>query len=262
MRIRLVFFLLLILCVNALAKAEESKILMGHTAPVYTGLYTGNGTQLLTGSFDKTLRLWDLAAGSTVRTMAGHTASILCAAISSDGSRLVSGSHDHTIRLWDIPVSQPLFSHPVDQGTTRLALNHDGTQWLTGGADRTLRLWNATDRRLMKEIRGLPFSITRVAFRSDRGQIAAADSAGCVRLFNPADGSPQGVLGAHRAEITGLSYTPDTTWIVTSGAEGLVKRFPVHCAPIRVIKGHTQPILTMRVSPDNTRIVTGSADHK
>ena len=178
MRIRLVFFLLLILCVNALAKAEESKILMGHTAPVYTGLYTGNGTQLLTGSFDKTLRLWDLAAGSTVRTMAGHTASILCAAISSDGSRLVSGSHDHTIRLWDIPVSQPLFSHPVDQGTTRLALNHDGTQWLTGGADRTLRLWNATDRRSQQLSSDGVFLVRRLDHRCRR---LTCNGRSCVR---------------------------------------------------------------------------------
>ena len=82
---------LLTLCLPASLLAVEPKILTGHTDPAYAAVYSADGTKLVTASFDKTLRLWDLNSATTLRTMSGHTGLVLCAALSKDGSRLVSG---------------------------------------------------------------------------------------------------------------------------------------------------------------------------
>ena len=260
MLIRSSLSLFLALCSITPLYAVEPKILTGHADPAYAALYTADGTKLVTGSFDKTLRLWDLNSSTTLRSMSGHTGLVLCVAISKDGSRLASGSLDNSIRLWDVPVAKPSISHQANAGPTSLALNVDGTQWLTGGADKVLRIWNAADRALVKEIGPLPHPIVRVAFRNDKLQIAAADAAGFVRLFNPVDGVSQGVYGAHAAEITGLAYPVNNAWVLTSGAEGLVKRWP-NLAPLtKTAAGHEQPILALRVSPNNSMVATGSAD--
>ena len=242
------------------AHAVEPKILTGHTDPAYAAVYSADGTKLVTASFDKTLRLWDLNSATTLRTMSGHTGLVLCAALSKDGSRLVSGSLDNSIRLWDVPVAKPNLSHQANAGTTSLAINVDGTQWLTGGADKVLRIWNAADRALVKEIGGLPHPIVKVAFRADKQQIAAADAAGFVRLFNPADGASQGVFGAHTVEITGLGYPPNNAWIMTSGVDGLVKRFPNQGPPQKVAAGHADIIRALKVNPNNSMVATGSND--
>jgi WD40 repeat protein len=144
--------LLVVLGITAHLGAVEPKILTGHADPAYSAVYTPDGSKLVTGSFDKTLRLWDLNSSTTLRSMAGHTGLVLCVAITKDGSRLASGSLDNTIRLWDVPVAKPSVVHQANQGSTNLAINADGTQWLTGGADKILRIWNAADRQLVKEM--------------------------------------------------------------------------------------------------------------
>ena len=240
--------------------AVEPKLLIGHTDPAYAAVYTPDGTKLVTASFDKTLRIWDLNSGTTLRTLTGHTGLVLCVAITKDGNRLASGSLDNTIKLWDVPISKPTATMQPHQGTAFVATNADGTQWLTGGGDKMLRIWNAADRQLAKEIGPLPHPVVRVAFRADKTQIGVADAAGFVRLFNPTDGAPQGVFGAHSSEITGLAYAPNNTWIMTSGADGLVKRWPNVGQATKVAAGHEQPILTLRVNPNNSMVATGSAD--
>ena len=53
----------------------------------------------LSGSWDNTLRLWDLATGETLRTLEGHTSAVNAVAALADGRRAISGSDDHTLRL-------------------------------------------------------------------------------------------------------------------------------------------------------------------
>lgn len=50
---------------------------------------------------DKTLRLWDLNAGTTTRQFVGHTADVLSVSFSQDNRQIVSGARDRTIKLWN-----------------------------------------------------------------------------------------------------------------------------------------------------------------
>ena len=246
--------------ITVLASAADPKVLVGHTDPVYAAVYTPDGTKLITASFDKTLRLWDLNSLTTLRTMPGHTGLVLCAAISKDGQRIVSGSHDNSLRLWDVPQSAPAAHWQAHAGATSVAVSADGTWVLTGGADKTIKLWNAADRSLIREIGGLPQPIVRVALRSDKQQLTVADAAGFVRFFNPNDGSPQGVIGAHTAEITGLGYPPNNSFLLTSAADGLVKRWPVQLPTTRTAVGHEGALTALKVAPNNSLVVTAALD--
>ena len=57
--------------------------------------------RVLSGSDDKTLKLWDAATGALLRTFEGHSGSVNSVAFSPDGTRLLSGSWDKTLKLWD-----------------------------------------------------------------------------------------------------------------------------------------------------------------
>ena len=57
-------------------QAADSKNLVGHTDPVYSVDFTADGALIVTGSFDKTLKLWDAATRKVVRTFSGHTGRI------------------------------------------------------------------------------------------------------------------------------------------------------------------------------------------
>src|SRR5262245_32817214 len=78
--------------------------LKGHTEIVYTIAFSPDGRHVLTGSFDKTLRLWEAATGKEIKSFggqAGHQQNILAVAFSPDTHYLASGSQDNTVKLWD-----------------------------------------------------------------------------------------------------------------------------------------------------------------
>jgi WD40 repeat protein len=92
----------------------------GHTTGVWAVAVTPDGRRAVSGSGDRTLRLWDLGAGQTLRTLEGHTNFVSAAAVMPDGRRAVSGSGDRTLRVWDLESGQtPVYArraYGLDQG--------------------------------------------------------------------------------------------------------------------------------------------------
>merc|ERR1740127_242783 len=79
-----------------------NKRLNGHSHFVSDVVISSDGQFALSGSWDSTLRLWDLNTGQSVRNpFYGHTGDVLSVAFSADNRQIVSGSRDNTIKLWN-----------------------------------------------------------------------------------------------------------------------------------------------------------------
>ena len=77
------------------------RIIDGHSNAVLSVAFSLDGTQIVSGSDDETLRLWDAVSGAHLNTLNGHSNSVRSVAFSPDGTQIVSGSNDRTLRLWD-----------------------------------------------------------------------------------------------------------------------------------------------------------------
>ena len=75
------------------------RTLKGHTSFVLSVCVTPDGLHVVTGSNDKTARVWLLADGSLVRTLEGHTGSVWSVCVTPDGLHVVTGSEDRTARV-------------------------------------------------------------------------------------------------------------------------------------------------------------------
>jgi TIR domain/WD domain, G-beta repeat len=79
----------------------ERQNFAGHAGAITAVAFSPDGKRVLTGSSDKTARLWDAGTGAAVATLEGHTDSVRAVAFSPDGKRVLTGSSDKTARLWD-----------------------------------------------------------------------------------------------------------------------------------------------------------------
>ena len=84
----------------------QTAILSGHADPVRSLAYLPDGSSLVSGSTDMTIKLWDVQTGGVVKTLHGHTHYVTSVSISSDCTMIASGSVDKTIHLWNIQTEE------------------------------------------------------------------------------------------------------------------------------------------------------------
>jgi WD40 repeat protein len=104
--------------------------------------FSWDGLCAISGSDDKTIRIWDVSTGKQLQQLDGHNNWVRSVAFSSDGSHAISGSDDRTIRIWDISTGkqlQQLDGH--DNGVNSVALLSDGSHAISGSNDKTIRTW-------------------------------------------------------------------------------------------------------------------------
>ncbi len=162
----------------------------GHRQPITVCHISPRGTCAVTGSVDRTLRVWDVASGKERLVLTGHGSRITTCAISSDGSFIVSGSGDHytdqppgkdqSLRKWDAQSGQELGVFVGNlSGVRCCALSRDG-RWLVSGGDHggEVLLWETATLRRVAHFGSDPQETWRSVSRGDT--LSAAIAAGAI----------------------------------------------------------------------------------
>jgi WD40 repeat protein len=256
------------------SRAQEPIEFKGHQEVVYDAKFLPDGKSLVTASFDQTLKLWDVATQSTLRTMEGHTGIVLTVDVSPDGKMIASGSSDRTIRLWDVPNSDPISTTKVhDSPVTAMATSKDGSLTATGDDKGLIRIWatppaaEATEGTTPAEQK--PVSeiatgrrIARLAWRNDNKILAAACVDGSVIVASLlANGETEtGRLGAHESVVTGIIFTPNNRFIFSCGADGYVRRWPTTLPKALTFDGVPKAATSVAIHPNGSLIAVAGED--
>lgn len=192
----------------------------------------------VTGSRDKTVRVWDVQRGRLLRVLMGHEQSVRC--LDAFGSRVVSGSYDCTCRVWDVDTGECL--HVLNGHFHQIySVAFDGVRIASGGLDTTVRVWDANTGWVVIGIVSRTFTYVplecRVCLALLQGHtalvcqlqlsstmLATGGSDGRVITFslNASFGVVQR-LAAHDSSVTGLQL--DERFLVTGGNDGRVRLF-------------------------------------
>jgi len=83
----------------ATSEVEELK---GHTKSVKSVTFSQDGSRVVSGSDDETVRTWNVMTGKVEAELKGHTKWVRSVAFSQDGRQVISGSNDKTIQIWNV----------------------------------------------------------------------------------------------------------------------------------------------------------------
>ncbi|XP_059848223.1 F-box/WD repeat-containing protein 9 [Hypanus sabinus] len=165
---------------------------------------------LCSGSWDSSVKLWDMASdGAAVRDMSGKAA-VLCLVYLPDV--LVAGSYDKLVTMYDPRVDNPVVARWKLHSSAVLSLVADDRFVLSSSEDRTLVV---VDRRTNHVLQRLQFDSYLLSMSYERGELWAGDRWGLVHIFDQQDGKFQHVKCfnvGHRSQLTGIRHSVGTLY--------------------------------------------------
>jgi glucose/arabinose dehydrogenase len=129
--------------------------LQGHEDVVFSIDFSKDGSQLVSGSFDKSVRLWNVAERKQLQCFTGHSDFVYAVAFDPNGKYVASASKDRTVKLTDVATGKSLFTFSgMADEVLALAVSPDGKQVISGGYDggTPLSIWDATKGTRLKQV--------------------------------------------------------------------------------------------------------------
>ncbi|RCH86194.1 hypothetical protein CU097_008324 [Rhizopus azygosporus] len=117
----------------------QSRVLSGHTDGVMCVQFCDSSNIAMTGSYDKTVRIWNLETCELLRTLTGHTRCVR--ALQFDEAKLITASMDHTLKIWNWQTGQCIRTLEGHTGGV-LSLHFNSRLLASGSTDHTIRVWN------------------------------------------------------------------------------------------------------------------------
>lgn len=201
----------------------------GHTAYVNSLALSADGRLAVSGSMDRGVYLWDVAARRKVREFAGlgqggsRTAFARAVAISPDGRRVAAASWDGTTRIWDTASGNQLqrLERRNSERYWAVAFSPDGKTLATGDTQQ-ITLWDVESGRQLKALTGHRNYVFSLAFMPDGSQLLSSSADGSVRVWDLASAQGKALPGADAVAMQ-VAVTPDGRRIYAAGVDGAMR---------------------------------------
>jgi hypothetical protein len=245
-------------------KVGEVRRFVGHSFVTCCAKFTPDGKRVVTASFDRTVRVWDVQTGKELHRFLGHRNIITGLDVSRDGKWAISVSHDGSSRVWDLVQYRAVgrVGTSADNCPDVIAFTPDGRQALLGGWDGKVRLLDLTKFKEIREFKGhrKNVRIHAVAVSPDGTQGVSGSDDTTVRLWDLATGQPLLCFTGHTGLVHSVAYAPDGRHVLSGSGDGSVRLW--EAATGKEVRSFATPAHSVAFSPDGSRILTGTGPDK
>jgi WD40 repeat protein len=232
---------------------NQVALFSGHKMHVASLMFASDGSSLVSGSYDRTTKLWDVQTGGIIKTYTGPTDRVLDVSISADSTLIASGSTDCTIHLWETKtgrlrcvirqgsiVTHARFS-PIDPHCLMSASGNQVWQWDTNGHqvkppfdgsfvafsldgtqlisyhDRVVTVESTTSRAVVATFQ-IPEGKHNSFHLSPDNKLVAVVTGRYINIWDITSSPPHLVetLNGHTQDITTLAFCSSSTFTSTS----------------------------------------------
>lgn len=244
--------------------AAQYRALEGHTDAVRSVRFSDDGTLLVSGGQDNTVRVWDFGTLSPVTTFRGHGSEVTSAVFLPNGTTVLSASHDKTVREWNVASYEEL---RILRGRTLdghedavLAASYSGDQKhiLTASRDRSARTWEVLSGKPELELKeGHEYLASSAIFFPGGRRLVTAAIDNTTRIWDATSGG-QIARFDRTGRSAAVALSNNSRWIATGGEERSAQLWDVETGKrIRSLQGHNFEVTALAFSPDDKILASG-----
>jgi WD40 repeat protein len=252
--------------------------LESHAGWVTVVAFSPDGRRLASGSWDQTVKFWDVPTGQELSTVRSKMKGVQALAFSRDGHWLAAENSSDTVMLWNATTGREIHTLPSNKpldiaGSNwiprsarffrrySITFSPDG-RWLASGVDdKTIRLWDVATGRMIRDLTGLRRSVMYAAFSPDGRWLASGDDDKNIRIWDAPTGQEIRLLSGHKKVIYAVAFSPDGRWLASASADKTVKLWDVAAGrEVHTLTGHANIVTSLAFSPDGRWLATGSWD--
>jgi WD40 repeat protein/serine/threonine protein kinase len=233
----------------------------GHTGTVWSVAVTPDGKRIVSGSSDRTARVWDMVSGQQLLKLEGHTDEISSVAVTPDGQRIITAGADKTDRIWDAVSGRQLAAINDPRRVRTISLTPDGRRLVTGGTV-VAHFWDVASRsELLPPFRGPMSIISGLAVTPDGRRVVMGCWDGTIRLFDIPSRHELLKLQESSAGVSSIAVMPDSRRLIVGRGDGTATVWDMATAQeLFCLNGHTDRVASIVVTPKGKQIITGSVD--
>ncbi len=211
------------------AQRKRLDSLIGHSGYVMTVAFSKDGSQLVSGAEDGTVRVWDVDSRKSIRTIEGFDHPVMGVAISPNGTQLATASGDETrvtqpgpVRVWELETGKEVELNlpPHEKYGTSVTFSPDGRWLVSTGADEKCNVYNLATGKALGFFAGHGRPVNAAVFAGHSETVVSvaggrAKGGDLVMIWNREDGEELAKIEAHKAKITSCDLSSDGKTLVT-----------------------------------------------
>jgi WD40 repeat protein len=246
-----------------------ARTVKGHSGWVTGVAFTSDGKRLVSGSWDRTVKVWDVPTAAEVSIMGGESKQVEALAFSRDGRWLAAENSSDNVTIWDASNGQFSRVFPTDKRLAAvgsnwvysIAFSPDGRLLAAAADDRTIRLWDVKTGTVVRDLASHRRPVIYVAFSPDGRWLASGDDEKTILIWNVSTGEPVRKLTGHKKVVYAVAFSPDGRWLASASADKTIKLWNVELgSEVHTLTGHNGMVTSLAFSPDGRWLASGSWD--